>query len=139
MIAISDTVSLTHSLSCASFKGTASRPKRKHALLLLLEWELGMVMSLHVSWHKARVRANAFQSCLPWVSPCFRPAKTVPKETFLALQGLDFTPYMSEASSTEGAAPYTYDLAGVCAHDGKSVNCGHYRAVCRSAPAMLCT
>ena len=50
------------------------------------------------------------------------------------MQGLDFTPYMSEASAIEGSAPYTYDLAGVCAHDGKSVNCGHYRAVCRSAP-----
>ncbi len=51
------------------------------------------------------------------------------------MQGLDFTPYMSEASAIEGSAPYTYDLAGVCAHDGKSVNCGHYRAVCRSALA----
>ena len=54
--------------------------------------------------------------------------------TLFVMQGLDFTPYMSEASAIEGSAPYTYDLAGVCAHDGKSVNCGHYRAVCRSAP-----
>ena len=49
----------------------------------------------------------------------------------VVLQGLDFAPYMSEASALEGAGPCTYDLAGVCAHDGKSVNCGHYRAVCR--------
>ena len=35
------------------------------------------------------------------------------------MQGLDFTPYMSEASAIEGSAPYTYDLAGVCAHDGE--------------------
>ena len=49
----------------------------------------------------------------------------------MVLQGLDFTPYLSEASAMEGSVPCTYDLAGVCAHDGKSVNCGHYRAVCR--------
>ena len=49
----------------------------------------------------------------------------------VVLQGLDFTPYLSEASAMEGSVPCTYDLAGVCAHDGKSVNCGHYRAVCR--------
>ena len=47
------------------------------------------------------------------------------------LQGLDLAPYLSEAGSLEGTGPCTYDLAGVCAHDGKSVNCGHYRAVCR--------
>ena len=47
------------------------------------------------------------------------------------LQGLDLAPYLSEAGSLESTEPCTYDLAGVCAHDGKSVNCGHYRAVCR--------
>ena len=47
------------------------------------------------------------------------------------LQGLDLAPYLSEAGSLESTGPCTYDLAGVCAHDGKSVNCGHYRAVCR--------
>ena len=52
------------------------------------------------------------------------------------LQGLDLAPYLSEAGSLENTGPCTYDLAGVCAHDGKSVNCGHYRAVCRRGLAL---
>ena len=51
-------------------------------------------------------------------------------------QGLDLAPYISEAGSLENTGPCTYDLAGVCAHDGKSVNCGHYRAVCRHGLAL---
>ena len=76
------------------------------------------------SWH-----ASAFLGvchCCLW-----RHAKTAGLSRMAILQGLDLAPYLSEAGSLENTGPCTYDLAGVCAHDGKSVNCGHYRAVCR--------